>query len=47
MRKIQAPDRGFPLVLAGIAVTGLLSALIDSTVGWEGLAYTVLVRAMQ
>lgn len=47
MRKIQATDRSFALVLAGIAVAGLLSALIDGTVGWEGLAHTVLVRAMQ
>jgi hypothetical protein len=47
MRKLQDPGRGFPLVLAGIAVAGLLSALVDGTVGWENLAHTVLKHALQ
>ncbi len=47
MRTGRTPSGGFPLLLCGIAVAGLMSALIDGTVGWESLARTVLLRALQ
>jgi len=37
----------FPLLISGITVAGLLSALIDGTLGWETLVHTILIHATQ
>lgn len=43
----QKRDAVFPLVMSAITVIGFFSALIDSTIGWETLAQTVMIRAIQ
>lgn len=40
-------DTAFPLIMSGIIVIGLCSALIDGTVGWEVLAQAVMAGAIQ
>lgn len=45
MHRTRNRDNTFALTLCGIAVIGLLSALIDGTMGWEELAQTVIQRA--
>lgn len=47
MRRPRQGYGGFPLTISGITVAGLLSALIDGTVGWEQLAHAVLTRVVQ
>ena len=44
---IKRRDAVFPLVMSGIIVIGLCSALIDGTVGWEALAQAVMAGAIQ
>ena len=40
-------DALFPLLMSTITFIGLCSALIDNTIGWEALAQTVMIRALQ
>lgn len=40
-------DAAFPLLMCAITVIGLCSALIDSTIGWDVLAHTETLRAIQ
>jgi len=47
MRKLRPGHGGFPLTLGGITIAGLLSALVDGTLGWEQLAHTLLDRIVQ
>lgn len=47
MRKLRPRHRGFPLTLSGITIAGLLSALVDGTLGWEQLAHNLLIRIVQ
>lgn len=47
MPRLRRRNSGFPLILCGITVIGLLSALIDNTLGWEALAHAVVLRAIQ
>jgi hypothetical protein len=39
-------NSGFPLILSGITLAGLLSALVDATLGWENLAHSILSQAI-
>jgi hypothetical protein len=47
MQSRRTSNDGFALRLCGIAVAGLMSALIDGTVGWASLADAILTRALQ
>ena len=47
MRRPRPGNNGFPLTLSGITIAGLLSALVDGTLGWESLLQELLQRASQ
>lgn len=47
MRKQRPRHGGFPLTLSGITIAGLLSALVDGTLGWESLLQELQQRASQ
>jgi hypothetical protein len=44
MHRISPPPVRFVLTTTVMAAAGMLSALIDSTLGWEYLARELLVR---
>jgi hypothetical protein len=46
MPRHRSRNKGFPLLLGGITLAGLLSALVDGTLGWETLAQNVLMHAV-
>lgn len=46
MAKYRSRSSSFPLILAGITLAGLISALIDGTLGWETLAQSILRQTM-
>ena len=46
MAKYRSRSSSFPLILAGITLAGLVSALIDGTLGWETLAQHILIQSM-
>ena len=37
----------FPLMISSIIVTGMCSALIDATLGWETLVLQIIAHAAQ
>lgn len=37
----------FPALLGGLAVAGLLSALLDATLGWEPLLHAMISGLMR
>jgi hypothetical protein len=47
MHRPRPGSNGFPLTISGITIAGLLSALVDGTLGWEQLAHTLLNRIAQ
>ncbi|MBY0271368.1 MAG: hypothetical protein K2X06_15995 [Burkholderiales bacterium] len=44
MHRVSPRPAGFALTATGISAVGLLSALIDGTLGWEYLAQELLLR---
>lgn len=47
MHRASSQSAGFALTVTGMSVIGLLSAVIDSTLGWEYLARELLIRLAQ
>ncbi len=47
MKRAAARTAGFALSTTVISMIGLLSALIDNTLGWEHLAQEILIRLAQ
>lgn len=47
MHRASSQSAGFALAAMGIFAIGLLSAVVDSTLGWEYLARELLVRLTQ
>lgn len=41
MARHRSHNSSFPLILSGITLAGLISALIDGTLGWETLAQSI------
>lgn len=46
MARQRSRSSSFRLVLSGITLAGLVSALIDGTLGWETLAQTILMHTV-
>lgn len=47
MKRASPRTGGFALFAAAILVTGLFSALVDNTLGWEHLAQALLLQLPQ
>ena len=46
MHRHRSRNRNFPLVLSGITFAGLISALVDATLGWENIAQSILIQTL-
>ncbi len=46
MARHRSRSSNFPLIISGITLAGLISALIDGTLGWETLAQTILIQTL-